>query len=192
MSHTPDTPANDLLVHGNFIANVRIRRLAPHNDTRGSFTEFFSTDWSSTISPRQWSLVRSDAAACRGMHVHRYHDECYVLISGHGFLGLHDIRCGSPTERTSMMLELDGDGPCLIELARGVVHGWYFTAPSTHLQGVSRTYKEYHPDDNLGCKWSDPDLDIPWPEGRRLISERAETFPPLHELLDKVSIPYRT
>lgn len=192
MLHVPDAPGQDLLVHGDFIANVRIRRLDPHIDIRGSFTEFFSTDWDSTLSPKQWSLVRSDAAVCRGMHVHRYHDECYVLISGHAYLGLHDIRRGSPTERAPMMLELNGDTPYLVELARGILHGWYFTTCSTHLQGVSRTYKEYHPEDNLGCKWGDSDLNLPWPGDRRLMSDRAEAFPSLRELLDKVSIPYRT
>jgi dTDP-4-dehydrorhamnose 3,5-epimerase len=180
----------ELLVHGETIADIHIRRIETWTDPRGSFTEFFSADWNTGLAPKQWSLVQSEADTCRGMHVHRYHDECYLLFIGAGYLGLHDIREGSPTERRSMMLGLSGNDLYLVQIARGILHGWFYTAGSMHLQGVTRTYNAYHPDDNLGCKWSDPELDLPWPGTCRIMSERSKAFPPLRELLAEVKIPY--
>jgi len=180
----------DPLAHGQILTDVHVHRLYPHIDERGSFTEVFSLEWEPDLNTRQWSLVKSEAGTCRGMHVHRHHDECYFVLSGHAYLGLYDIRRGSPTEGQSMMLELTGEPPYLITLTRGILHGWCFVAPSSHFQGVSRTYSEYHPDDNLGCDLSDPDLALPWPDVNGVRSDRARAFPSLRELLARVSIDY--
>ncbi len=171
------------LVAGTWIEGVRVRPLAPHRDARGSFTEVFSQAWECGFAPAQWSVVRSARGTLRGMHLHRRHDEYFHVVQGRAHVGLRDLRPGSPTEGCSSLLELSAGEPSILLFPPGILHGWMFPEDSVHLQAVSETYGDYHADDNLGCRWDDPGLDIPWPERPTLLADRARTFPPLRDLL---------
>lgn len=167
------------------IDGLLVRRLAPARDPRGAFTEIFSADWPSQIAARQWSLVRSNAGVLRGMHLHRRHDEYFMLVSGHAWIGLRDIRPGSPTEGRSCLLELSAEDSTAVSFPRGIVHGWCFSEPSLHVQAVTEPYSTYGADDNLGCHWSDPELELKWPFRPREVSPRADAFPSLRSLLEQ-------
>jgi dTDP-4-dehydrorhamnose 3,5-epimerase len=172
------------LISGRMIDGARLRRLVVHEDARGSFTEFFSRGWGESESPAQWSVVASGTGVLRGMHLHRRHDEGFLLLKGRASVGLRDVRRGSPTEGVSSLFEFSGDELLYLTFPRGVVHGWFFHEPSLHLQSVSETYAEYGDDDNLGCHWSDPALDIPWPGKPTLVASRADGFGSLATLLE--------
>lgn len=180
---TAPIPVTQFLRAGHALNGVVLRTLQGNRDHRGCFTEFHSDRWANPFAPAQWSLVESRPGTLRGMHLHRRHDESVLLIQGRVFVGLRDIRPGSPTEHRSALYELCGDDRAAILFPRGLVHGWYFTEPSVHIQAVSETYPEYHGDDNLGCHWSDPALEIPWPGRPSLVAERADAFPGLDVLV---------
>lgn len=171
------------LIAGRMIDGVRLRDLVSHEDMRGDFTEFFSQSWNGGESPAQWSVVTSVAGVLRGMHLHRRHDEGFLLLRGRANVGLRDVRPGSPTEGVSSLFEFVADRLVYLTFPRGIVHGWMFPEPSIHLQSVSETYGEYGGDDNLGCHWSDPTVDIPWPRTPTLVAPRAEAFGTLDLLL---------
>ena len=175
--------STDFLVAGRMIIGTSIWVLDRHQDIRGSFTEFYSTSWGQFRPAAQWSVVASRPGVLRGMHFHRRHDEGFLLVSGCAFVGLRDVRPGSPTEGISSLFEFSGNRMALLTLPRGIVHGWLFTKESIHLQSVSETFGEYSEDDNLGCHWSDPALDIPWPAKPTLLAARAEGFGSLDSLL---------
>lgn len=183
-SHQLAARAGDALASGQMIDGARLRRLVVHEDARGSFTEFFSRSWGEGESPAQWSVVASDAGVLRGMHLHRRHDEGFLLLRGRASVGLRDVRPGSPTEGVSSLFEFSGDELIYLTFPRGIVHGWFFHAPSLHLQSVSETFAEYSEDDNLGCHWSDPALEIPWPGRPKLVARRADSFGSLAALLE--------
>ncbi len=176
-----DQPAHRVAIHG-----VQLRRLAMNRDARGCFTELYSNAWGLPIEPVQWSLVASRAKVLRGMHLHLRHDEYIVVVQGRACVGLYDLRRDSPTRGASALVELDGDALHALCFPRGVLHGWYFYEDGMHLQAVSESYDDYHPDDNLGCRWSDPELNIPWPDRSPIVSERAAAFPALRELVDSL------
>lgn len=169
---------------GRMIDGARLRSLEVHVDARGSFTEFFSKSWGEGEPPAQWSAVASDTGVLRGMHLHRRHDEGFLLLKGRVSVGLRDIRPGSPTEGVSSLFRFSGDELIYLTFPRGIVHGWFFHEPSLHLQSVSETFAEYGDDDNLGCHWSDPALDIPWPGRPTLVASRADGFGSLAALVD--------
>jgi dTDP-4-dehydrorhamnose 3,5-epimerase len=171
------------LIAGRMIDGVELRELASHKDGRGDFSEFFSTGWDGAVSPAQWSVVTSVPGVLRGMHLHRRHDEGFLLLRGRAHVGLRDIRPGSPTEGVSSLFEFSADPLVYLTFPRGIVHGWTFPAPSIHLQSVSETYGAYGGDDNLGCHWSDPALDIPWPKRPTVVAPRAKAFGSLGELI---------
>ncbi len=158
------------------IDGVELRALEMHADARGSFTEVFRKSWNLCIEPVQWSTVHSKAGTLRGMHLHRRHDEYICVLSGKAYVGLMDIRPGSPTEGVSALIELCGHKMSCLSFPKGLIHGWYFSADTLHLQSVSEDYGDYGHDDNLGCCWSDPDLRIKWPGTPTLLSERARGF----------------
>lgn len=173
------------LVAGTAIDGVELRRLTTHCDHRGGFTEVFQQSWHTCISPVQWSVVRSHARVFRGVHLHRRHDEYFAVLQGRATVGLRDIRPWSPTRDAWAMYELVGADLACVTFPLGVLHGWYFHEDTLHLQAVSEAYADYGEDDNWGCVWSDPALEIPWPiADDPIVTRRAGDFPTLGALLD--------
>jgi dTDP-4-dehydrorhamnose 3,5-epimerase len=180
-------PVHDLsrLVAGSTIDGVALRRLTMHHDHRGCFTEVFQRSWGTCITPVQWSVVQSRARVFRGVHLHRRHDEYFSVLQGRATVGLRDIRPWSPTRDRWVMYELSGADLACVTFPLGVLHGWYFHEDTLHLQAVSEAYIDYGKDDNWGCVWSDPALEIPWPITEEpIVTPRAGDFPSLRTLLD--------
>ncbi|QJW88756.1 dTDP-4-dehydrorhamnose 3,5-epimerase family protein [Spirosoma taeanense] len=177
------------LIAGKPLDGVAFKALTEHTDARGSFTEIFRDSWGTCLTPAQWSLVRSEPNVFRGMHLHRRHDEYFSLIEGHCLIGLRDIRPDSPTYNQSALYELTGTDPKVLVFPRGLLHGWYFFIPSIHVQAVSEDYAHYSHDDNWGCHWSDPELELPWGISDPVLSDRASQFPPLRQLLKNLATP---
>lgn len=171
-----------MLVAGCKIEGVRLRTHDSHSDERGTFTEVFSTEWSDAFDAQQWSIVESRRNVFRGLHLHRRHHECFLLLNGRACIGLYDLRDESSTAGGYALYELSDAKKVLILFPPGILHGWYFHTESMHLQGVTETYNSYQADDNLGCRWDDEDLAIPWPFSSPILSFRAERFPSLREL----------
>ena len=170
------------LLAGNWIDGCRHRPLKVNEDSRGSFTEIFYDTWDTGIDPKQWSVVTSQPKVFRGMHLHLRHDEYICVLRGRGLVGLYDLRPDSPTKGVSSLIELRGDAPACLSFPIGLLHGWYFPEESLHIQAVSETYADYGDDDNWGCHFADPELNLPWPNLDPIISPRAASFPPLRQL----------
>jgi len=170
------------LVHGAALHGVVLQHHVVHHDARGSFTEVFSTDRDTGLAPQQWSVVRSVPRSLRGMHHHVRHDECVSVVAGRMSVGQYDQRVDTETFGRSALYDLSGADPAYLCFPRGLVHGWVAHEATTHLQAVSETYASYGADDNNGCRWDDPDLDLPWPVTPTVFSARSRSFGPLAEL----------
>ena len=129
--------------------------------------------------------MSSLAGTLRGMHRHRRHAEYLFVVSGLMSVGLYDGRPGSATEGRSCRYELTAIDPAFLTFPAGLVHGWLAHEATVHLQAVSEAYAAYASDDNDGCHWSDPDLGIDWPFAPTILSERADAFGSLRELLSR-------
>lgn len=157
--------------------------LEPHRDDRGVFTELYRAEWATGVEPVQWNAVRSEAGVLRGVHVHLRHEDYLTVPFGRAFVGIRDLRRGSPTEGLATTVELGPDRPGALVIPRGVAHGFYFDEPSLHVYAVSEYWDS---EDELGCHWADPDLAIPWPCSSPRLSERDEQSPPLSDLLARL------
>ena len=185
-SHDPtkDETGSSRLVAGHPIDGVEFRPLDMRPDHRGSFTEVFQQHWGTCITPVQWSVVHSHTRVFRGVHLHRRHDEYFAVLQGRATVGLRDLRPWSPTRGAWAMYELSGIELACVTFPLGILHGWYFHEESIHLQAVSEAYIDYGKDDNWGCVWSDPALEIPWPfTDEPVITARAGDFPTLKALV---------
>lgn len=172
------------LIAGKQIQDAQLKPLREHKDYRGSFTEIFEQKEDKGIKPTQWSMVKSENQVFRGMYLHKRHDEYFCIIQGTCVVGLKDIRPGSPTYFHASLYQLSGDDLASLIFPKGVLHGWYFFEPSVHIQAVSESYCDYGQDDNWGCNWEDPALEIPWNFEDPIISECSKNFPGLKSLIN--------
>jgi dTDP-4-dehydrorhamnose 3,5-epimerase len=162
---------------------VRVRPLDPHADSRGSFTELHRREWGACVDPVQWNAVRSQAGVLRGVHVHPRHDDYLIVFGGRAAVGLCDLREDSPTAGLGACLDLRGDAPAGLTIPHGVAHGFYFHEPSLHIYAVSHYWDV---GDELGCRWDDDELGIPWPQSEAVISPRDAALPSLAVLRDEL------
>lgn len=158
---------------------VRLLELTSHVDERGVFTELFRSEWPTGIAPVQWNAVRSEPGVLRGVHVHARHDDYLTVPIGRATVGLCDLRPDSPTSGLAVCATLGADAPAALVIPHGVAHGFLFHEPSLHVYAVSHTWD---PADELGCRWDDPGLGIPWPSVSPRLSDRDEALPALPDL----------
>jgi dTDP-4-dehydrorhamnose 3,5-epimerase len=167
-------------VTGPLPGGVVLRPLETHVDRRGAFTEIFRDEWGTGVRPIQWNAVTSSARTLRGVHVHRRHDDYLLLLQGRASIGLRDLRLDSSTAGLVALIELSGRNLQALVIPTGVAHGFYFAEPSLHVYSVT---EYWHPADELGCRWDDPDLAIPWPISDPILSPRDAGLGSLSDLL---------
>ena len=181
-------PRASSAVVGSLPHDLRLSPLKPHRDDRGSFLELFREEWETGVRPVQWNVVDSEQGVLRGVHVHRRHDDYLTVVRGSAVVGLRDLRDDSPTSGAAARVEVDGGDPCAISIPHGVAHGFYFTSPSTHVYAVSHYWDMA---DELGCRWDDPGLEIPWPQEEAQVSARDAGLPSLEVLLGELRAAWR-
>lgn len=170
-------------VVGSLPHDLRLSPLEPHRDDRGTFLELYREEWQTDVDPIQWNAVHTNAGVLRGAHVHPRHDDYLTVVRGCATVGLRDLREGSPTEGAAACVELSEERPTAISIPHGVAHGFYFQQPSTHIYSVSHYWDMA---DELGCRWDDPGLEIPWPQCEAQISPRDAALPSLDVLLGEL------
>ena len=158
------------------IEDVTLCPLRTHSDDRGSLTEIFRAAWSDAPTFVQWNFVRSHAGVLRGFHGHIVHADYLILLQGSASIGLKDLRPHSPTENRAALVNLNGQELKGLSIPPGVAHGFYFHADSLMVYGVTDYWAA---EDELGCRWDDPELGIDWPTASASISERDAILPPL-------------
>lgn len=82
------------------------------------------------------------------------------------------------------MVELSGLRLHALTIPHGVAHGFFFHEPSLHVYSVSEYWDLA---DELGCRWDDPALGIPWPDDDPVISARDAELGSLAELSVELS-----
>jgi len=166
---------------------VTLFKLTMNADSRGIVTEIYRESWFDSPRPLQWNVVSSGANALRGVHVHIDHTDYLLLLQGRALFALRDLRRGSPSEGRVSLVEADGDKLQALVIPPGIAHGFYFHTPSIHLYGVT---EYWNPDDELGCHYADPQLQISWPSSHPIISKRDENLPALNAIRDRIP-PWR-
>lgn len=157
-------------------AGVRLRELSPHRDERGTFTEVFRQEWGVGMAPVQWNVVHTERGVLRGVHVHVFHFDYVVLVAGSASIGLADLRQSSATFGARAVVPMSASAMAGLVIPPGVAHGFLFHEPSVHMYAVTHYWS---PADELGCRWDDPDLAIPWPSRPTLVSRRDRELPGL-------------
>ena len=172
------------------IAGVRLVPLTTHPDDRGSVTEIYRRAW--LLEARemvQSNLSMSRARVLRGLHFHRRQADYWCVATGVAFVGLFDLRTGSPTNGVKDEIRIDtAEQRVALFIPKGVAHGFYAETDLV-LQYLVDEY--FSGSDEFGVAWNDPGLGIAWPDPAPILSDRDRSNPPLTEVLQDAP-PYES
>ncbi len=165
------------------IAGVRLFRLVPQGDDRGSLVETYRRAWLPLQAREavQANLSVSRRGVLRGLHWHREQADYWFVASGTAFVALFDLREGSPTRLAAVQRRIDpGEERLGLWIPPGVAHGFY-AETELHLLYLVDAY--FSGDDEWGLAWDDPALGVSWPSSSPILSQRDRANPRLEEVL---------
>src|SRR5919202_2176598 len=163
------------IVPSDVITGVVLVRPLVHADERGRFAETYRRSW----FPEATEMVqgsRSDrvAGTVVGIHYHLEQADYWYVVRGTARVVLHDLREGSPTEASTITLEMGDADECGLFIPPGVGHG---IAALTDLTLIYLVDHYYSPDDELGVAWDDPDIAADWGLTDPILSDRDRKNP---------------
>ena len=172
------------------IPEVKLIRPARYGDHRGFFSEAYNrralAEAGIDIEFVQDNHAFSkEAGTLRGLHFQAPpHAQAKLLrvLRGAVVDVAVDLRRGSPTYGRHVMAELSADNWTQMLTPGGFAHGVLTLVPDTDLTYKVDAY--FAPDHDLGVRWDDPDLAIPWPlpPERIVLSDKDRRQPLLREL----------
>ena len=150
-------------IKGVFILEPRV-----FGDDRGYFFESFSLKhFEEKVSKTvfvQDNESKSKYGVLRGLHYQLppYTQAKLVrVVKGRVLDVAVDIRKGSPTFGKYVAVELSEENKLQLFLSKGFAHG--FLVLSEHAEFVYKCSDFYHPNDEGGLIWNDPDIGVEWP-----------------------------
>lgn len=160
------------------IAGVHLVHLTSHDDPRGSFTEIYRREWvPEGREMLQANVSRSAPGVLRGLHFHRRQADYWYFVSGVAFVGLFDLREGSPTHGRKAELRIDAEQDRVgLFLPPGVAHGF---CAETEVRMLYLVDAYFEGADEFGLAWDDLRVGIAWPVAKPILSERDRANPPL-------------
>lgn len=136
-------------------------------DARGFFMEcynardFEEAGWDLTFVQDNHS--KSAKGVLRGLHLQVKHPQGKLVrvLKGEVFDVAVDVRKGSPTFGKWFGLVLSEENKRQLFIAPGLAHG--FLVLSDEAEFMYKCTDFYHPEDECGIIWNDPELGIEWP-----------------------------
>jgi len=92
-----------------------------------------------------------------------------------------DINPGSPTCGQFVGVELSDENHRQLWVPPGYAHGFCVISETADFQYKCTDY--YHPEDEGGLLWNDPEVGIPWPIDSPQLSAKDQSNPALRLLL---------
>ena len=152
-------------------------------DARGFFLETFhlarfrELGITETFVQDNHSCSRKDTL--RGLHYQLRYPQAKLcrVVEGQALDVVVDVREGSPHfgKWTSVLLSAERQNQ--IYIPAGFAHGFLALTESVHLLYKCSDY--YHPEDEWGVLWSDPEIRISWGIESPIVSEKDQHLPRL-------------
>ncbi|MGB9681656.1 MAG: dTDP-4-dehydrorhamnose 3,5-epimerase [bacterium] len=160
-------------------------------DTRGFFIESYNQrelkEIGFDLNFVQDNHSFSKKGVIRGLHFQLKYPQGKLVrvISGKVFDVAVDLRVDSPTFGKWFGIELiEGDG-VQFYIPPGFAHGFISLEENTHF--FYKCTEFYHPEDDFGIIWNDPELNITWHLDKVeniIVSEKDSKLPPFKEIKD--------
>ena len=169
----------ETMIKGVYIIDVKT-----YGDHRGYFMETYKeTDF--RAAGLDYAFVQDNQSSSRkgvlrGLHFQRTHPQAKLVrvLRGEVFDVAVDLRGGSETYGQWVGVLLSGENKRQFMIPRGFAHG--FLVLSDEAEFSYKCDEVYHPEDEAGILWNDPDVAIDWPDaGEIILSEKDRNNPTL-------------
>lgn len=172
---------NETEIEGVYIIDVK-----KYGDNRGYFMETYKeSDFNA--AGLNYKFVQDNQSSSRkgvlrGLHFQKTHPQAKLVrvLSGEVYDVAVDLRKNSKTYGKWIGVLLSGENKRQFMVPRGFAHG--FVVVSDYAEFAYKCDELYHPEDEGGIIWNDPDVGIKWPEvGEVILSEKDMKNPTLKE-----------
>jgi dTDP-4-dehydrorhamnose 3,5-epimerase len=155
-------------------------------DSRGYFMETYNKeefDKAGLIYDFvQDNQSKSHKGVLRGLHFQIHHPQAKLVrvVSGEVFDVAVDLRKGSSTYGKWVGVILTAENKKMFMIPRGFAHG--FVVLSDTAEFVYKCDEFYHPEDEGGIMWNDPEIGVEWPySGTPELSVKDKVHPSLKD-----------
>jgi len=168
------------------IKDVFVVEPAVFGDHRGYFMETYNQQ-DFHAAGLQYIFVQDNESSSRkgvlrGLHFQKNHPQAKLVrvLKGKVFDVAVDLRKDSKTYGKWVGVLLSEENKKQLMIPRGFAHG--FVVVSDYAEFAYKCDDFYHPEDEGGLKWNDPDIGIQWPDvGEIILSEKDQKHPLLSE-----------
>lgn len=168
------------------IKGVYIIEPTVFGDSRGYFMETYNEQAFREVGLHyhfvQDNQSSSRKGVLRGMHFQKTHPQTKLVrvLRGEVFDVAVDLRRESETYGKWVGVLLSDENKRQLLIPKGFAHG--FVVVSDYAEFFYKCDDFYHPEDEGGLLWNDPDVGIEWPEvGEIILSEKDKKNPMLAE-----------
>ena len=168
------------------IPGVYLIRPQVHEDARGFFFESYHQAKLEKFGIRDVFVQDNHSKSCkgtlRGLHYQLTHPQVKLcrVVQGEVLDVAVDIRVGSPTFGQWVSATLSAQNKQQILVPRGFAHGFVVLSETAEFLYKCSAY--YHPEDEHGVLWNDPELGIPWNVDQPILSAKDQGYPRLREI----------
>lgn len=162
-----------------------------YGDSRGFFMETYNKQEFSAqgIAAEfvQDNRSLSQKGVLRGLHFQKEFPQAKLVrvMYGRVYDVVVDLRKGEPTFKKWFGIELSEENKTMLYIPKGFAHG--FLTLSERADFLYKCTEFYHPEDEGGIFWADPELKITWPEEiakeNLIISDKDKKLPLLTSVL---------
>lgn len=169
------------------IKDVYIIEPTVFGDHRGYFMETYNAE-DFKAAGLNYSFVQDNQSSSRrgvlrGLHFQKTHPQAKLVrvLSGEVFDVAVDLRKNSPTYGQWVGVLLSAENKKQFMIPRGFAHG--FVVVSETAEFAYKCDDFYHPEDEGGLIYNDPEVGIEWPEvGEIILSEKDLKNPRLKDI----------
>jgi dTDP-4-dehydrorhamnose 3,5-epimerase len=161
-------------------------------DERGFFLETYNKEvfQQAGIAPEfvQDNHSKSTQGVVRGLHYQKKFPQGKLIwvIQGEVLDVIVDIRRGSPTFAKWISILISAENKKQVWIPGGLAHG--FSVLSETAEFCYKVTDYYHPEDEGGIRWNDPQLKIDWQVQNPLLSEKDRQLPLLAEAAEDLPL----
>ena len=172
---------NETKIKGVYVIDVKT-----YGDHRGYFMETYKESEFAAAGLNykfiQDNQSSSKKGVLRGLHFQKAYPQAKLVrvLTGEVFDVAVDLRKNSETYGQWVGVFLSGENHKQFMIPRGFAHG--FVVVSDYAEFAYKCDELYHPEDEGGIAWNDPDVNVEWPDvGEVILSEKDKKNPTLAE-----------